>query len=339
MLLCCLTACLFGLLDFDTPPPAQEETEDTAAFNVIADHRAGGKLPSWKVPIRICDDAACRTSNEMSGYFVGESWSDPKTRVIDRGKGIAVTGSSRMFYGRNKHSGSTGPKQWMDVEYEHLHLIGKSLSFTIDLSGVRCGCNAAVYLVQMGVPAEGSAGYCDIQGFDTDEFEACTEVDVVEGNQKALQATLHTAQGKGENGICNQDGCAGNWGRYDEETAENYGLANTKGVAAHTIDSAEPMHVKASVRAPRAVHSSQRMPRAAHHRHHRRTACARSYARSAGHLRAPADQLVHRRRRELRGRDSAGPPEGGEDGQAARRRHSWERQGRRERQGPRIAAL
>ena len=32
------------------------------------------------------------------------------------------------------------------------------------------------------------------QGYDVEEFEPCTELDVLEGNVKALQATLHTAQ-------------------------------------------------------------------------------------------------------------------------------------------------
>lgn len=42
---------------------------------------------------------------------------------------------------------------------------------------------------------------------------ACFEIDLIEGNKKAIQATLHTTQGKGTDGRCNQDGCYGNWGR------------------------------------------------------------------------------------------------------------------------------
>ena len=64
----------------------------------------------------------------------------------------------------------------------------------------------------MNKPSLRGSNYCDIQGFDVDEMDACTELDLLEGNRKALQSTLHTAQGKGADGRCNQDGCVGNWG-------------------------------------------------------------------------------------------------------------------------------
>ena len=227
------------VLDFD-------DGSKFEAFNVVAGSKAGGRLPSWRVPMRHCDDAACRTYKEVDGFFVGEPWSETKaTRVIDRGKGLAVAGSSRLYLAAPL-PGGLAPAQWMDVQYQHFHLVGKSLSFTIDLSNVACGCNAALYLVQMSVPSDKDAQYCDIQGFDSDEFEPCTELDVIEGNHKALQATLHTSQGTGDDGRCNQDGCAGNWGRYDDETAEAYGMPATKGFTKHTIDSSEPFRVHAS---------------------------------------------------------------------------------------------
>jgi hypothetical protein len=39
-----------------------------------------------------------------------------------------------------------------DVAYRKFSLLDRALSFTIDLSAVGCGCNAAVYLVQMTEP-------------------------------------------------------------------------------------------------------------------------------------------------------------------------------------------
>lgn len=47
------------------------------------------------------------------------------------------------------------------------------------------------------------SGYCDIQGVDG--AAPCTELDLFEGNVKAVQATLHTAQGFGATGVCNQE--------------------------------------------------------------------------------------------------------------------------------------
>ena len=49
-------------------------------------------------------------------------------------------------------------------------------------------------------------GSCDIQGYDLPNVRPCAELDVIEGNRKAVQATLHTQQGRGQNGKCNQDG-------------------------------------------------------------------------------------------------------------------------------------
>ena len=90
----------------------------------------------------------------MPGAFVGESWSSTKSRAVDAGRGIAVIGSSRMFFAK------PGPgKSWFDVKYEKLFLLGRALSFTIDLSAVVCGCNAAVYLVGMSKPEERGSGY------------------------------------------------------------------------------------------------------------------------------------------------------------------------------------
>ena len=91
----------------------------------------------------------------------------------------------------------------------------------------------------MNKPSLRGSNYCDIQGFDVDEMDACTELDLLEGNRKALQSTLHTAQGKGADGRCNQDGCVGNWGRRPS-TLGSYGALGTE-----TIDSRRPFHVQA----------------------------------------------------------------------------------------------
>ena len=94
--------------------------------------------------------------------------------------------------------------KWGAVAYQRLALLNRDLGFDVDLSGVQCGCNAAVYLVHMGLPNEYNPGYCDIQGFDG---PPCLEIDLLEGNAKALQATLHTTSGHGTDGrSCNADG-------------------------------------------------------------------------------------------------------------------------------------
>ena len=54
----------------------------------------------------------------------------------------------------------------------------------VDLSGVQCGCNAAVYLAHM-TQIGGKPNYCDAWS-----EPSCLEIDMLEGNAKALQATL-----------------------------------------------------------------------------------------------------------------------------------------------------
>jgi len=226
------------LLDLDST-----ESTTLPRTNLVS----GQRLPSWPMPVGHCFDAERKNCKSSSGSWVGESWTESKkTRAIDEQRGLAIQGSTRMFYTPLVGvSSKAGKLQWQDVRYEKFDLLGKSLSFTIDLSEVPCGCNAAVYLVKMDAPTSGGSAYCDIQGYDDKSIGACTELDLIEGNQKALQATLHTAQGKGSDGRCNQDGCASNWGR-DKATDAAYGLPRTKRIARHVIDSSKPLRVTAT---------------------------------------------------------------------------------------------
>jgi hypothetical protein len=130
-------------LEADNSDDLEGEGGAVTDFSLIGGGKAGGKLPSWSVPIRYCERSDGTICESRQGLFVGESWSEKTTRVVDANRGLAVIGSSRMFYAL---SGARGiaPKQWMDVKYDKLDLLDKSLSFTIDLSEVPCGSNAAV---------------------------------------------------------------------------------------------------------------------------------------------------------------------------------------------------
>lgn len=70
-------------------------------------------------------------------------------------------------------------------------LIGGSIQVDIDLSGAGCSCNAAFYLSKM--PGSkftlGEDYYCDAQPTANN---ICTEMDLVEANTYAFQATPHT---------------------------------------------------------------------------------------------------------------------------------------------------
>lgn len=81
---------------------------------------------------------------------------------------------------------STGPAPWGDgsVSYEQLHLLGRRLRWTMDVSGVGCGCLAAVYLVAMAEPTRSGSSYCDI---NTAASGRCLEIDLIEANVKAAR--------------------------------------------------------------------------------------------------------------------------------------------------------
>ena len=123
---------------------------------------------------------------------------------------------------------------WSSIEYKKLNLLGKSLRFTVDVAQVGCACNAALYLVAMGsTGSSDGSGYCDIQGVGG---RTCTEIDLLEGNVKAVQSTLHTQLGQECDGTCNQYGCAVNWGKANQS---QYGIGSV-------IDSTRPYIVDAA---------------------------------------------------------------------------------------------
>ena len=96
-----------------------------------------------------------------------------------------IIGSSRAFFAKlplgQRHS-------WDGVRYEKLFLLGRSLSFTIDLSAVGCGCNAAVYLVALPAPGSDRSCYCDITYVSCGN--PCVEVDLLEANVETVQVAI-----------------------------------------------------------------------------------------------------------------------------------------------------
>lgn len=97
------------------------------------------------------------------------------------------------------------------------NLLGGSVEFDIDFSGVGKGVNANIYTISPSIAASGYTPdkYCDGAAMPPKEF--CLEVDWVESNGACGGATtLHTIQGPGPNG-CTSWGCRSSYA-YDGKT-------------------------------------------------------------------------------------------------------------------------
>jgi hypothetical protein len=104
------------------------------------------------------------------------------------------------------------------------NLLGQTIRFTIDLSSSTCNCNAALYLVDFPTTAT-TDFYCDAQ---YPYPQSCVELDLLEANTHAFQATAHSKSGDNP----------GKWGcAWNIKSAQGYGPGGSK------IDTSKPYNV------------------------------------------------------------------------------------------------
>jgi len=134
------------------------------------------------------------------------------------GGGLKVSGTTTTL---NHNSGGfvagecdtgykpTTPKRWT--------LLGRSLSFDVNLANVGCACNLALYLVQM--PAYNSSNTADPTSCGNYYCDAnkvcgiyCPEFDIMEANNRAFQTTPHKCNAPSGNyySSCDGGGCGQN---------------------------------------------------------------------------------------------------------------------------------
>jgi cellulase len=101
--------------------------------------------------------------------------------------------------------------------FKNFSLLGKTLSYDIDVSTVGCSCNAALYFVSMpgftqsgqADPTSGRDYYCDANEVGG---EYCWELDTYEGNKYTVQTTPHKCDSAAGQHIwnCDRGGCGQN---------------------------------------------------------------------------------------------------------------------------------
>jgi len=136
-------------------------------------------------------------------------------------------------------------KYWEPDNIEEFKLLGKIISYRVDLSKVGCACNLAFYLISMpavdpqGKPSPGTNRqgqppyYCDANMVGG---QWCPEIDIMEANNHAFQATLHRCDPPLDQhySFCDRGGC--------EQTTRTKAHAYGPG-SEYNIDTTKPFDV------------------------------------------------------------------------------------------------
>eukprot|EP01084_Bolivina_argentea_P061575 112542_1 len=135
-------------------------------------------------PITIKEDG-----EDVTRYVVSTYVNHSLVQVY--GSTIVLSHNTNIQIGKNNSDNFT-PDTFMEYKLKN-----KTLSFTANISTVSCSCNAAFYLVSMpGYAPNGKPNPANGYGCGAnDGADYCWELDIMEANQFALQATPH---------ICNE---------------------------------------------------------------------------------------------------------------------------------------
>jgi hypothetical protein len=165
----------------------------------------------------------------------------PKTVGVMQTDGNSDTGKTdgtafTLYHGGLKvHLTETCADHFAPDNFLYLKMLGKTLAYTVDLSNVSCGCNAAVYLTAMPgmqnatTPTTKSDFYCDAAS-----EPYCPEIDLMEANSHVSAATLHKCTFPyWDNPMCDGGGYAQNT-RDGAAGVVNFGPGGAK------VDTARP---------------------------------------------------------------------------------------------------
>lgn len=156
-------------------------------------------------------------------HLVGAAWQQQFISVSEGGRQLTLTGGGGLQLATTPTAGEGDPSG-----YYQWQVLGRALSYSVDLSDVGCSCNAALYLVSMPgynassglVPDPRSAYYCGANAgkpsvntsASVGRGNYCPEMDIIEANSFAAQSTPHicngTNHGPGFYPMCDHHGCA-----------------------------------------------------------------------------------------------------------------------------------
>ena len=140
--------------------------------------------------------------------------------VYVNGSSITLRGGGRVYLG------DSSSETFSPDSFYMMPLLGKRLTFDVDLSSVGCNCNGALYLLSMPAynsaqqPEPGKDGeyYCDA---DMVGGTYCPDMDVMEANKYAMASTAHICNYTAPHYYpsCDRHGCGENvlnvaYGRY-----------------------------------------------------------------------------------------------------------------------------
>jgi len=157
------------------------------------------EAPNHREESGVPSNGTCRGEIDVAGigrlHVVNAEWETPAIRsqavdvLSDYHPVVMPQLKSRAYLAKSCTAG-----EYHNEEYANLHLLGMTLSYTVDLNQVGCGCNAQLHLIPMRQnkrPGRCKDFFC---GPSQGRFcgETCATIRVQDGNQYSWLTGLHT---------------------------------------------------------------------------------------------------------------------------------------------------
>lgn len=185
----------------DSPPCGDQACSGAAAGKATISNITIGRLPKEELgstKLRTTGGTTRAPIHHATGHDL--SISGLSSSVL-AGSGGSIRGDElTVSHGAGLTLFSEFSGHWEPDDIAQLKLLGHSISFSVDLSAVSCACNLAFYLIAAppldwnGKPSRGTERdgqppyYCDANMVGG---QWCPEIDIMEANNHAFQATPH----------------------------------------------------------------------------------------------------------------------------------------------------